>query len=130
MPLVIDPDQLSQGASQACAGVTFTVGSPLDEVVMTATATLPVLTAGEFFEVRDHSVGNNNGLYQEVGGSPTTSSITAKKISGSNPTTAASEAITRCHRASQVFIPERRMERRQHVDPIYLSDGGNHARAI
>jgi hypothetical protein len=94
MPLVIDPDQLSQGASQACAGVTFTVGSPLDEVVMTATATLPVLTAGEFFEVRDHSVGNNNGLYQEVGGSPTTSSITAKKISGSNPTTAASEAIT------------------------------------
>jgi hypothetical protein len=94
MPLVTDPDQLSQGASQACAGVTFTVGSPLNEVVMTATATLPVLTAGEFFEVRDHSVGNNNGLYQEVGGSPTTSSITAKKISGSNPTTEAAEAIT------------------------------------
>jgi len=94
MPLVTDPDFLSQGASQACAGVTFTVGSPLDQVVMTATATLPVLSAGEFFEVRDHSVGNNNGLYQEVGGSPTTSSITAKKISGNNPVTAASEAIT------------------------------------
>lgn len=94
MPLVFDPDSLSQGASQVCAGVTFTVGSPLNEVVMTATATLPVLVAGEFFEVRNHSVGNNNGLYQEVGGSPTTSSITARKISGSNPTTEASESIT------------------------------------
>lgn len=94
MPLVTDPDQLSQGASKACAGVTFTVGSPLDVAVLTATATLPVLTAGEFFEVRDHTDGRNNGLYQEIGGSPTTSSITARKISGSNPVTAASEAIT------------------------------------
>jgi hypothetical protein len=94
MTLRVDPDDLNQGASQACAGVTFTVGSPLDEVVMTATATLPVLTAGEFFEVRDHSDGRNNGLYLEVGGSPTTSSITARKISGNNPVTAASEAIT------------------------------------
>jgi len=94
MTLRIDPDDLSQGSSLACAGVTFTVGSPLNEVVMTATATLPILTAGEFFEVRDHSDGRNNGLYLEVGGSPTTSSITARKISGNNPVTAASEAIT------------------------------------
>lgn len=93
MPLIIDPDDLSQGLSQACAAVTFTVGSPLDQVDMSSAATLPVLVAGEFFEVRDHSVGNNNGLYQETGGSPTTSAITAKKISGSNPTTEASEAI-------------------------------------
>lgn len=94
MTLRVDPDDLSQGASQACAGVTFTVGSPLDVAVMTATATLPVLVAGEFFEVRDHTDGRNNGLYLEVGGSPTTSSITARKISGNNPVTAASEAIT------------------------------------
>jgi hypothetical protein len=94
MPLVTDPDQLSQGAQTAPAGVTFTVGSPLNEAVITSAATLPVIIAGEFFEIRDHSDGRNNGLYQEVGGSPTTSSVTAKKISGSLPVTAGAEAIT------------------------------------
>jgi hypothetical protein len=94
MTLRTDPDDLSQGAITAPAGVTFTVGSPLDEAVITSAATLPVIIAGEFFEIRDHSNGQNNGLYQEVGGSPTTSSVTARKISGANPITAASETIT------------------------------------
>jgi len=94
MTLRTDPDDLSQGAITAPAAVTFTVGSPLDEAVITSAATLPVIIAGEFFEIRDHSDGRNNGLYQEVGGSPTTSSVTAKKISGNNPVTAGSESIT------------------------------------
>jgi hypothetical protein len=94
MTLRIDPDDLSQGAITAPAGVTFTVGSPLNEAVITSAATLPVILAGEFFEIRDHSDGRNNGLYQEVGGSPTTSSVTAAKISGNNPVTAGSETIT------------------------------------
>ena len=94
MTLRTDPDDLSQGAITAPAAVTFTVGSPLNEAVMTSAATMPIILAGEFFEVRDHSDGRNNGLYQEVGGAPTTSSVTARKISGNNPVTAASETIT------------------------------------
>ncbi|MHA2136319.1 MAG: hypothetical protein ACW99J_20870 [Candidatus Thorarchaeota archaeon] len=94
MTLRVDPDDLSQGASAAAAGVTFTVGSPLNEAVLTSAATLPVLVAGEFFEVRDHTTPQNNGLYVETGGAPTTSSVTAKKLSGANPITAGSEAIT------------------------------------
>ena len=94
MTLRVDPDDLSQGAVTTPAGVTFTVGSPLDEVVMTSAATMPVLTAGEFFEIRNHTTGQNNGLYQEIGGAPTTSSVTARKVSGSNPITAGSVAVT------------------------------------
>ncbi len=94
MTLRIDPDDLSQGNSSAPAAVTFTVGSPLDEVDLSSAATMPTILAGEFFEIRDHSDGRNNGLYQEVGGSPTTSAVTAKKISGNNPVSAGSETIT------------------------------------
>ena len=94
MTLRIDPDDLSQGNLTAPAAVTFTVGSPLFEAVLTSAATLPVILAGEFFEIRDHTDGQNNGLYQETGGSPTTSSVTARKITGANPVTAASETVT------------------------------------
>jgi len=94
MALIIDPDNLSQGASLAVTDAVFTVGSPLNVAVITSGgAGLPVLTAGEFFEVRDHTNGQNNGLYQEIGGTPTTSSVTARKITGSNPVTAGSTAI-------------------------------------
>jgi hypothetical protein len=127
MPLITDPDFLNQGSSLACAGVTFTVGSPLNEAVITATATLPVLIAGEFFEVRDHSDGRNNGLYQEVGGAPTTSSITARKISGNNPVTAASEAITTLGNSSG--SPQSSTQKSVHFATgdrdIYLLEQGN-----
>ena len=95
MPLITDPDLLSQGQQTTPASVTITVGSPLNEAVITSAATLPVILAGEFFELRDNDTApQNNGLYQEVGGSPTTSSVTARKISGSNPITQATENIT------------------------------------
>lgn len=127
MPLITDPDNLNQGASQVCAAVTFTVGSPLTEAVLTATATLPVLVAGEFFEVRDHSDGRNNGLYQEVGGAPTTSSITARKITGSNPVSAASESITTLGNSSG--SPQSSTQKSVHIATgdrdIYLLEQGN-----
>jgi hypothetical protein len=93
MALINDPDNLSQGASASAAGVTW--GSPTGAVVtLTAGATMPALTAGQYFAIRDHSVAVNNGLYKESGGAPTTSSITATKVSGSNPSASASEAVT------------------------------------
>ncbi|RPH54830.1 MAG: hypothetical protein EHM84_00835, partial [Lysobacterales bacterium] len=63
-------------------------------MTLTAAATMPSLTAGQYFAIRDHSVAVNNGLYKESGGTPTTSSITATKVSGSNPSASASEAVT------------------------------------
>lgn len=93
MALINDPDNLSQGASTSSAGVTW--GTPTgNTVALTAAATLPTLTAGQYFVVRDHSQAVNNGLYKESGGSPTTSAVTADKISGAAPIAAASEAIT------------------------------------
>ena len=96
MALITDPDSLSQGTSTAVSDADF--GAPSGEVVtVTSTANLPAMTAGDFLEVRDHSTAALNGLYQETGGSPTTSSITMTKISGGSIASVgdtASEAIT------------------------------------
>lgn len=90
MPLLTDPDELSQGTPSAeTIAWTASVG-----VTTTLTGTgLPAIAANEFFEIRDHSIAVNNGLYKESGGSPTTSSVTADKVSGSNPSDQASEAV-------------------------------------
>lgn len=93
MALITDPDSLSQGASTSVADGAWT--SPSGAVVtITGAATLPTVAAGQFFVVRDHSLAVNNGLYKESGGSPTTSSITATKVSGANPSASAAEAVT------------------------------------
>lgn len=91
MALIIDPDNLSQGTSSA-ETIAFTASTGVT-TTMTGTG-LPAIAAGEFFEIRDHSVAGNNGLYLESGGSPTTSSVTADKITGINPVNAGSEAVT------------------------------------
>jgi hypothetical protein len=92
MPLINDPDNLSQGASTSSNGVTW--GTPSGNTVeLTASATLPALAAGQYFAVRNHPTSVNNGLYKESGGSPTTSAVTADKISGSAPLAAASQNI-------------------------------------
>ena len=91
MALVTDPDNLSQGTSSA-ETIAFTSSSGAT-TTMTGTG-LPAIAAGEFFEIRDHSVPGNNGLYLESGGSPLTTSVTADKITGLNPTDSGSEAVT------------------------------------
>ena len=91
MALLNDPDQLSQGTSSA-ESIAWTSSSGV-ETTLTGTG-LPAIAAGEYFEIRDHSVAVNNGLYKESGGTPLTTSITADKISGSNPQDAGSEAVT------------------------------------
>lgn len=92
MALISDPDNLKQGASTASAGVTWAAAGAV--ATITAAATLPVIAAGDYFAVRDHSLAVNNGLYKETGGAPTTSSIVATKVSGSNPSASGSEAVT------------------------------------
>ena len=82
MALITDPDRLSQGTSTAATGVTF--GTPSGSTVAISGTGLPAITAGAYFEIRDANSPENNGLYIETGGSPTTSAITADKLSGDN----------------------------------------------
>lgn len=91
MALIIDPDNLSQGFSTAVAGATWG-GAAGAAITITAAATLPLLGTGDYFEIRDHSVPGNNGLYLTTG-TPTTSSVSATKQTGVNPTNSASEAV-------------------------------------
>jgi len=90
MPLVTLSSELSQGTPSA-ETLAWTASAG---VATTITGTgLPAIAAGEYFEIRDHSQAENNGLYLESGGSPSTSSVTADKISGANPSDQASEAV-------------------------------------
>jgi hypothetical protein len=92
MPLIIDLDDLSQGLVTAVSDAAWTASSGATTTITSAT-NLPPIDAGMFFEVRDHSQAENNGLYVETGGTPTTSSITADKVDGPNPTNQTAEAI-------------------------------------
>lgn len=94
MALIVDPDDLSQGGSTAVSDAAWGAPSGNTVTVTSAGANLPAMSAGDFIEVRDHSNPVNNGLYVETGGSPTTSSITIDKITGSAPATASAEAVT------------------------------------
>jgi len=96
MPLISDPDGLSQGGETAVSDAVFTGSSGANTTITSAGTNLPAVTAGDYFEVRDHSTAGNNGLYL-VTGSPTTGSVdlTKQALDGSvvNPTDAGSEAI-------------------------------------
>lgn len=90
MALVILSSELSQGTSSpetlawtASAGVSTTLTG----------AGLPLIAAGEYFEIRDHTQAENNGLYKETAQTAGTS-VTADKISGANPSDQASELVT------------------------------------
>ena len=84
MALINDPDNLNQGAATNSAAVTM--GAPTGrQLTMTSAATLPVIGADDFFVIRNSPDTQNNGLWLEDGGSPTTSSITASKVTGPAP---------------------------------------------
>ena len=123
MALITDPDNLSQGASLVIADGAWTASSGAVTTI-TGAATLPALTAGKYFEIRDHSNPVNNGLYKESGGSPTTSSITATKINGSSPVNATAESITWLGNTSSVANQKSVMVDTANRD-IYLLENGN-----
>lgn len=91
MALITDPDNLSQGFVTSPADAAWTSSSGANTTI-TGTATLPATTAGDYFEIRDHSTPGNNGLYLATG-TPTTSSISCTKQTGSNPVNAGAEAV-------------------------------------
>ncbi|MCK5017172.1 MAG: hypothetical protein KAS32_08875, partial [Candidatus Peribacteraceae bacterium] len=93
MALIIDPDNLSQGSSTAAPPAAFSA-SAASATTITDTGNLPSLAATEFFEVRDHSVAGNNGLYQVTTVTTDTTEYICKKITGIDPVNAAAEAIT------------------------------------
>jgi len=98
MALITDPDNLSQGASTAVTDIVFGTPTGAQVTITSAGTGLPSITAGDYFEIRDHSDPENNGLYLEDGGAPTTGSITASKQTGVNPVAnAVGEAATTLH---------------------------------
>ena len=78
MPLITDPDGLSQGGETSVASTTFASASGA-QIVITS-ANVPAVTVGDFIEVRDATTVANNGLY-EVDAYSAGVSITATKQS-------------------------------------------------
>jgi len=97
MALITDgPDDLNQGEENVVADLAFTLSGTgaSNRTVLTGSATLPAIAAGEVFEIRDSSTTGNNGLYIETGGSPTTSAITCEKVVGTDPVNLAAESTS------------------------------------
>lgn len=94
MALITDPDFLNQGASTAVGDMVFASSSGANTTITSAGNALPALASSAYFEVRDHSVVGNNGLYQVTTVNSSTASYTCAKITGANPTNASSEAAT------------------------------------
>lgn len=61
MPLISDPDGLSQGGSTSVASTTFASQSGA-QIVITS-ANVPAVTVNDYIEVRDATNANNDGLY-------------------------------------------------------------------
>lgn len=95
MALIIDgPDDLNQGTQTAVTDLVLNTGVGADIGLDSVSNGMPALAVGEFFEIRDHSVSGNNGLYKIVTVNTSTTSYEANKITGIAPVVAASEAAT------------------------------------
>jgi hypothetical protein len=94
MALVSSRTGLNQGAVLAVAAAVFATGTGADIRIHTSLSnTLPALAASEFFEVRDHSLTQNNGLYQVVTVTTSTDDYECNKVTGAAPAVSGAEAI-------------------------------------
>jgi hypothetical protein len=94
MAVVTSRTSLNQGSVLAVASAVFAAGTGADIRIHTSASNLlPALASGEFFEVRDHSSTQNNGLYVVVTVNTSTDDYECDKVSGAAPITGASEAI-------------------------------------
>lgn len=84
--------QLNQGAVKAVADLAFSTGVGADIGLDSVTNDMPALAVGEFFEVRNHPLATNNGLYVIVTVNTSTTSYEADKVSGAAPVVDAAEA--------------------------------------
>ncbi len=94
MALVTSRIGLNQGAVKAVSDTVFATGVGADIGIDSAGNNMPALAAGEFFEIRDHTLASNNGLYVVVTVNTSTTSYEADKVSGAAPVVASSEATT------------------------------------
>ena len=96
MALITDPDDLSQGLSSAVSDFVITTpGTGADSQFGSAGGNMGSLTAGDFFEIRDHSDPLANGLWRVVTATSDTITYQVDKISnGAVPSSAGSEAVT------------------------------------
>ncbi len=85
MALIIDPDDLDQGAITTPTDAVWAAPTGREVAISSAGTLLPDLAANVYFEVRDHPDAENNGLYRVNEANPTTALITAFKISGVAP---------------------------------------------
>jgi hypothetical protein len=80
MTRLTDPDQLGQGTVDSAVVITNFAVTGAD-VTISSSADLPVLSTGEYFEIRNANTAENNGLYFATG-TPTNSSLAATKVAG------------------------------------------------
>jgi hypothetical protein len=92
MALITDPDDLNAGALTSPTDAAWSAAAQV-ATITSALTQLPTIAAGDFFEVRDHSVPANNGLYVETGGSPSNGTIIATHLTDT-PATAGAEAVS------------------------------------
>ena len=85
MALIIDPDDLNQGAVTTPTDARWAAPTGREVAITSVLTLLPDLAANVYFEVRDHPLAVNNGLYRVNEANPTTGTITAFKISGPAP---------------------------------------------
>ena len=89
MALITSRSGLKQGTLSS-ETVAFTASAGAN-TTLTGTG-LPVVNATDFFEIRNSPLTNNNGLYIATG-TPTTSSVSCTKVSGSDPTNDTAEVV-------------------------------------
>lgn len=95
MALITSRTDLNQGNALSVAAAIFATGTGADIRIHTsASNNLPALAADEYFEVRDHSVSVNNGLYQVVTVNTSTDDYEVNKITAGTPTVQGAETIT------------------------------------
>lgn len=85
MPLLTDPDQLSQGTNNAVADLRLSGASGTGVTLDSAGTNLPVVVDNDYIEVRDAIDNNNNGLYRVADGTPSTTAIDVVKLTGADP---------------------------------------------
>jgi len=95
MALITSRADLNQGSKLSVPACIFATGTGADIRIHTSAGNdLPALAATEYFEIRDHSVSVNNGLYQVVTVNTSTDDYEVNKITAGTPTVQAAETVT------------------------------------
>lgn len=125
MALITSRTGLNQGASNVVNSVIFATGTTGEIRIHTSASNLlPALADGELFEIRDHSVAANNGLYQVETVTTSTDDYEVDLITAGTAVTASAETIT------VLGSTGASTEKSVHLDvaglKVYLIEQGNH----